>query len=97
MYAVVRTGGTQVRMSPGGAVRVEKLGGSVGDRGVGGEDPTLPPMPAVNPRAGTEPPPMDAAGDADKTVEQKVRAKELDGVATEDTGPLPRVEGDKVG
>ena len=31
MYAVVRTGGKQVRVSPGQAVRVEKLAGAVGD------------------------------------------------------------------
>jgi large subunit ribosomal protein L21 len=31
MYAVVRTGGKQVRMQPGEAVRVEKLAGGVGD------------------------------------------------------------------
>ena len=31
MYAVVRTGGKQVRMTPGAAVRVEKLPGEVGD------------------------------------------------------------------
>ena len=31
MYAVVRTGGKQVRMQPGEAVRVEKLSGGVGD------------------------------------------------------------------
>jgi large subunit ribosomal protein L21 len=31
MYAVVRTGGKQVRMQPGESVRVEKLGGGVGD------------------------------------------------------------------
>ena len=31
MYAVVRTGGKQVRVTPGQAVRVEKLGGEVGD------------------------------------------------------------------
>jgi large subunit ribosomal protein L21 len=31
MYAVVRTGGKQVRVTPGQAVRVEKLGGAVGD------------------------------------------------------------------
>jgi len=31
MYAVVRTGGKQVRMSPGSSVRVESLPGSVGD------------------------------------------------------------------
>ena len=32
MYAVVRTGGKQLRVEPGIAVRVEKLEGSVGDR-----------------------------------------------------------------
>lgn len=32
MYAVVRTGGKQVRMAPGAPVRVEKLDGAVGDR-----------------------------------------------------------------
>ena len=31
MYAVVRTGGKQVRMQPGESVRIEKLAGSVGD------------------------------------------------------------------
>jgi len=31
MYAVVRTGGKQVRVAPGEAVRVEKLAGEVGD------------------------------------------------------------------
>ena len=31
MYAVVRTGGKQVRMTAGQAVRVEKLAGEVGD------------------------------------------------------------------
>ena len=31
MYAVVRTGGKQVRVTPGHAVRVEKLPGAVGD------------------------------------------------------------------
>ncbi len=31
MYAVVRTGGKQVRMTPGASVRVERLAGSVGD------------------------------------------------------------------
>ena len=31
MYAVVRTGGKQVRMTPGDSVRVEKLAGAVGD------------------------------------------------------------------
>ncbi len=45
MYAVVRTGGKQVRMQPGESVRVEKLAGGVGDTIeladvllVGGED-----------------------------------------------------------
>ena len=32
MYAVVRTGGKQVRMTPGAAVRIERLAGSVGDK-----------------------------------------------------------------
>jgi len=32
MYAVVRTGGKQLRVAPGDAVRVEKLPGAVGDR-----------------------------------------------------------------
>jgi len=31
MYAVVRTGGKQVRVEPGESIRVEKLDGSVGD------------------------------------------------------------------
>ena len=31
MYAVVRTGGKQVRVEPGRSVRVEKLPGDVGD------------------------------------------------------------------
>ena len=31
MYAVVRTGGKQVRIQPGQIVRVEKLDGAVGD------------------------------------------------------------------
>ncbi len=31
MYAVVETGGKQVRMNPGESVRVEKLSGAVGD------------------------------------------------------------------
>jgi large subunit ribosomal protein L21 len=31
MYAVVRTGGKQVRLQPGESVRVEKLEGEVGD------------------------------------------------------------------
>ena len=37
MYAVVRTGGKQVRVSPGDAVRVEKLAGAVGERVTLGE------------------------------------------------------------
>jgi large subunit ribosomal protein L21 len=32
MYAVVRTGGKQVRVAPGDAIRVEKLDGEIGDR-----------------------------------------------------------------
>jgi len=32
MYAVVRTGGKQVRVEPGQAVRVERLPGQVGER-----------------------------------------------------------------
>ena len=32
MYAVVRTGGKQLRVEPGQFVRVEKLDGSVGDK-----------------------------------------------------------------
>ena len=32
MYAVVRTGGKQVRVEPGEAVRIEKLEGAVGDK-----------------------------------------------------------------
>ncbi len=31
MYAVVRTGGKQVRVAPGESVRVEKLAGAIGD------------------------------------------------------------------
>ncbi len=31
MYAVVRTGGKQIRMKPGESIRVEKLPGGVGD------------------------------------------------------------------
>lgn len=31
MYAVVRTGGKQLRVAPGQAIRVEKLEGAVGD------------------------------------------------------------------
>jgi large subunit ribosomal protein L21 len=32
MYAVVRSGGKQLRVSPGDLVRVERIAGSVGDR-----------------------------------------------------------------
>ncbi len=32
MHAVVRTGGKQLRVSPGQAIRVEKLDGEVGER-----------------------------------------------------------------
>lgn len=32
MYAVVRTGGKQLRVSPGESVRVEQLAGEVGDK-----------------------------------------------------------------
>ena len=32
MYAVVRTGGKQVRMQPGESIRVEKLAGGVGEQ-----------------------------------------------------------------
>ncbi len=32
MYAVIRTGGKQARVTPGERVRVEKLPGAVGDR-----------------------------------------------------------------
>ena len=45
MYAVVRSGGKQVRVEPGKSVRVEKLAGAVGDSValeevllIGGED-----------------------------------------------------------
>ncbi len=45
MYAVVETGGKQVRMTPGESIRVEKLAGEVGEKIelsdvllVGGED-----------------------------------------------------------
>ena len=31
MYAVVRTGGKQARVSPGDSVRIERIGGEVGD------------------------------------------------------------------
>ena len=32
MYAVVRTGGKQVRVTPGQSVRVEKLAGEIGEK-----------------------------------------------------------------
>ena len=32
MYAVVRSGGKQYRVSPGGSVRVEKLSGEIGSK-----------------------------------------------------------------
>ena len=32
MYAVVRTGGKQIRVAPGQSVRVEKLAGEVGEK-----------------------------------------------------------------
>ena len=45
MYAVIRSGGKQVRVEPGASVRVEKLDGAVGDTVelaevllIGGED-----------------------------------------------------------
>jgi large subunit ribosomal protein L21 len=54
MYAVVRSGGKQVRVSPGAEVRVEKLPGNVGDAVelaevllVGGEDGTRVGQPLV--------------------------------------------------
>ncbi len=31
MYAVVRTGGKQARVAPGDSVRIERIGGEVGD------------------------------------------------------------------
>jgi large subunit ribosomal protein L21 len=55
MYAVVRTGGKQVRMAPGQAVRVERLPGEVGDKVeldqvllVGGEGETRVGTPVVD-------------------------------------------------
>ena len=54
MYAVVRTGGKQVRIQPGQVVRVEKLEGAVGDSVelsevlmVGGEGPARVGTPLV--------------------------------------------------
>jgi large subunit ribosomal protein L21 len=55
MYAVVRAGGKQVRVSPGRPVRVEKLSGAVGDAVefaevllVGGEGSTRVGQPLVS-------------------------------------------------
>ena len=55
MYAVVRTGGKQVRVEPGHSVRVEKLEGAVGDKVelpevllVGGEGDTKVGTPLVD-------------------------------------------------
>lgn len=55
MYAVVQTGGKQVRVTPGGSVRVERLPGSVGDAVeldrvllVGGEGDTRVGTPTVD-------------------------------------------------
>jgi hypothetical protein len=102
--SLVKAALARARALHGGVIGEPRTGGSIGDRGVGGDDPTLPPMPAVNVRAATEPPPMGEPKDAKDasdveldTALEKPRPKELDGVATEDTGPLPRVEGDKVG
>ena len=54
MYAVVRTGGKQVRVTPGESVRVEKLDGNVGDQVelndvllVGGDDRVVVGKPTV--------------------------------------------------
>ncbi len=55
MYAVVRSGGKQVRVEPGGSVRLEKLAGEVGERVelgevllVGGDDETKIGTPLVD-------------------------------------------------
>jgi len=55
MYAVVRTGGKQIRMAPGATARIEKLVGAVGDRVefgevllVGGEGETRVGRPLVS-------------------------------------------------
>jgi large subunit ribosomal protein L21 len=55
MYAVVRTGGKQVRVTPGESVRVEKLAGEVGDSVelgevlmVGGDDAVAVGTPTVD-------------------------------------------------
>jgi large subunit ribosomal protein L21 len=54
MYAVIRSGGKQVRVEPGACVRVEKLAGAVGDTVelaevllIGGEDATRVGTPLV--------------------------------------------------
>lgn len=95
--ALVKAALARARALHSGSVGEPRTGGSVGDRGVGGDDPTLPPMPAVTPPAGDGEKKPAAAGDDDKTIEQKVRPKDAASTGTEDTGPLPRVEGDKVG
>ena len=55
MYAVIRSGGKQVRVEPGASVRVEKLAGAVGDAIelaevllIGGEDVTRVGTPLVD-------------------------------------------------
>ena len=55
MYAVIRSGGKQVRVEPGASVRVEKLAGAVGDSVelaevllIGGEDATRVGTPLVD-------------------------------------------------
>ena len=55
MYAVIRSGGKQVRVEPGASVRVEKLAGAVGDTIelaevllIGGEDATRVGTPLVD-------------------------------------------------
>ena len=55
MYAVIRSGGKQVRVEPGASVRVEKLAGAVGDAIelaevllIGGEDATRVGTPLVD-------------------------------------------------
>jgi large subunit ribosomal protein L21 len=54
MYAVIRSGGKQVRVEPGASIRVEKLAGAVGDSVelaevllIGGEDATRVGTPLV--------------------------------------------------
>ena len=63
MYAVVRTGGKQMKVSPGDAVRVGKLDGGVGDRVemtegllvAGDGDPRVRPPPVAAPEGGGTP------------------------------------------